>query len=450
VGLWSLCDVDDAAELTAPLIVENELRRRLPGVRLRHFAPLGELRPLPRDGGRTAETLAWTDDTRLDVLAAELDCVVITGAWAGGGDAQVASHLYGAAAAQLRATLPTLFIDGLGPDREQRCPVSWHAVGVPAPPDTDAAARLRSALGRRALVTVDSDSSLRRLAEADAAAGVVAVPEPLLLLDRLWPAPALQRRERFLRIAEWLPREGAYLLVQGDAGMVPLVDGVAATVTARAPEGVSVVIATASAVRGDAAFADALAARLPGAIRLPPEVGCDDLAAAVTGAVRVIAGDRFVVAAALAHGVPLEVGDAGSTASLGAGLGATAVERARDRLEQHFDTLAAFATAAARARAAAAGATPPAPDEPADALRRRLSALQRAHELRSRRLSEERAIFQAEFARLAAERRAVEADRDRLAGELAAQRAELEGLRGSKTWRYTEPLRTVYRRLRRG
>jgi hypothetical protein len=230
-----------------------------------------------------------------------------------------------------------------------------------------------------------------------------------------------------------------------------MVDGVAATVTARAREGVVVVIATASAVRGDAAFADALAARLPGAIRLPPEVGCDDLAAAVAGAARVIAGDRFVVAAALAHGVPLEVGDAGSTASLGAGVAATPVERARERLDPHFDTLAAFAAAAARARAAvAAAAVPPAPDEPADALRRRLGAVRRAHELRSRRLSEERAIFQAEFAQLAAERRAVEGDRDRLAAELAASRAEVEGLRGSKTWRYTGPLRTVYRRLRRG
>jgi len=331
-------------------------------------------------------------------------------------------------------------------------------------------------MSRRSLVVVADERSRRLLGQAGIAEGVDVVPELALIAHRLFAEEHLDKRRRFLEAAGWMPAEGRSVLVQGHARLAFSAPAVATALLAsmKGQPADELVLVAAGTAEGDDEFLKALAAGLPVATRrLPTDIGIDDLVAAVHAARAVLCSDRFLAGVAVGHGVPVTLlAPPGTTTAddVTAGslhvAGPAAVSQALDGMlsgarrppdctsliddvDRHLDRLASFVLAASRQHHAKAAQQPG--SGVAD-LQQRVQALQRAHQLRSRRLVEERAIFQAEFARLEAERRAErkrsEEVQAQLAGELAAAQAEVERYRTSKTWRYTEPLRALYSRLR--
>ncbi|MDB5068625.1 MAG: hypothetical protein JWM18_5059, partial [Chloroflexi bacterium] len=90
-------------------------------------------------------------------------------------------------------------------------------------------------------------------------------------------------------------------------------------------------------------------------------------------------------------------------------------------------------------RAAAAGG--PAPPLPPDGM----ETLREAHDALGRQLLAERRALQAE---LDGALRGSREEADRLRSELAAARAANEQIVGSRTWRYTQPVRDTLARVR--
>jgi hypothetical protein len=128
------------------------------------------------------------------------------------------------------------------------------------------------------------------------------------------------------------------------------------------------------------------------------------------------------------------------------------------RLDAYLDRLARLAMVSSMRRAAAAPRTSTVradvrADAPADVpAEERLAALLRANDARGLRLFERSAAVEREdAARLAAlgeERDAARAEAERLRAELAAARAAVDAVTGSRTWRYTQPLRNAVARAR--
>jgi polysaccharide pyruvyl transferase WcaK-like protein len=464
VAVWGTFDVANYGDLLFPRVFEHELRRRLPDADIRSFAPLGHLHPVPLDGGFMAEPLVPWNDARAEDLAEQLDLIAI-----GGGEI-IHTHdeyyelWYGGSGEGVRPS--ELFIEALGPERETRCPVVWHAVGIPfdlAPPEAE---RVRTALKRRPYVTVRDNVSLARLRAAGLEADIKVVPDSALLVDRLFPRDVLARRLRFLRATDAYPDQARPLVIQGSAALIPVVDSLAAVVRAalRDHPSAPVVLLETGPCHNDGAFADALAARLPTRVhRVGKGATVEDIVAAIAHARAVACVSLHAAITAFVYGIPhailnvVGVSKLEGFASLAGhgGLYVTTTDHAEDALrrvlagatpqtrvselaaqvDSHFDRIAELAVASAGARSGDDAAA-----SPANALARlqdRYDVLRAAHAARGARLVEDGERRQADLEALSRVKR----EREELRGELAR-------LQAMKTFRYTRLVRYAYARLR--
>jgi polysaccharide pyruvyl transferase WcaK-like protein len=455
IGLWGLFDADTFGDALSPVIARTELDRRIPGTRVRAFSPFG--RPTRLDRGERSEALGTWSPQRAAELGTELDCVIV-----GGGDIvhtrfERIAPCYGVPEENILALgLDRFFIDGLGPDVEERCAVAWNAVGIPYDFTPEEEARVRKAVGGRTYVSVRDEGSARRLEAAGVGGEVEVVPDPAVLVDRCFAPEALDRRLAYLRSMSWLPEEGAYLLVQGNAALLPFVPELAEAL--RAAIDMPIVTIPVGACHGDADFATGLGDAIgPNARHLPLELTMEDIVAAIRGAAGFVGSSLHGNIVSFVYGTPHVLlhmnahtkheGFARMIAApeilvshpdgleealareLRGGPRTEALDRLRLRADDHWDRLAAVAIEAA-ARRHPTATQPPAESRIAE-LERELQLLRRAYEVRSRRLTTDAAAF---------------------ADQIQAQRLPMkkaEQFLRSRTYRYTSWVRAIVVRLRR-
>lgn len=484
IGVWGLFDVDEYGAVVDALITRQELLRRLPEADVRLFAPFGHLRPCRLDGGEVLEPLGAWDDQRLDRLAAQLDCVVVGGGDVTATDADLAER-YAVPAAEMTKLAPSrFFIDGFGPEREARCPIVWHGVAMAGPVASEDAARLRTALAGRALVTVRDNHSMRELRHAGVDRQIDVVPDAALLLPGLFATEVLDKRLDYLRLMGWYPAEHDAIVVQGGKGMVQWVPELAAALAhllQREPR-LTVVVTELGDRGGDDGFADALVVALSGErVFRQPAVGSTDVAATIAACSGFVGSSRAGIVSAVAYGRPaLMLGPDESLADLALETGQAHVSicepsmldklvaalpdetydpdtvlHLRARVASHFDRMAEIATEAAgrRLREAAPGE---APEDCLAALEARVAALQVAYRVRSDQLFSERVIYADRIALLARDLHLTTQNAERIWRQLndevprrIAAEAEIEALRRTRTFRSTARVRSAYGRLRR-
>jgi hypothetical protein len=291
----------------------------------------------------------------------------------------------------------------------------------------------------------------------------------------------------------WYPSgDEKVLVVQGNRDLVRFAPRVARAVERflREQSNWSVVLAEIGVCHGDGEFADALEDALVSAHadtsrvrRLPAEAGVEDLVAAISGAdaflgislhgcITAFVFDRPFVAmnfngqsklTGLGRMVerPAQVVESaeeiagGLHCALGAGSSQATLSRLQARVDEHFDTVAGIiATSAASRREDATRGLPSALQAPGwmDA---RLRSYREAHRVKSTRLAADRLVFadrvqvlRREVAELQA--RIAELEQAMQERTLTADQhaQELARLRATKTFRYVDPLRRAYGRLR--
>ncbi|HET9443967.1 MAG TPA: polysaccharide pyruvyl transferase family protein, partial [Acidimicrobiales bacterium] len=273
VAIWGTFDVDNYGDHLFAAVARAELGRRLPGVTVDAWSPLGWLHRTRLDApaGRAARPLGPRTEARLDLFAAAYDAVLVGGGELIHGNDRMLAQVYRAPAEAVVTVEPARwFVEGLGAGREERCPLVWNAVGVTALEGALASSVGRALAGRR-YVAVRDPGSRRRLEAAGVTGPVAVVPDTAVLVDRLYPPTALDTEVRALRQGGLLP-DGPVLLLQGCdlvAGRAVEVARAVEAVLARHPA-LSPVILETGPCRGDRLFAEALAAALgAAATRLP-------------------------------------------------------------------------------------------------------------------------------------------------------------------------------------
>jgi polysaccharide pyruvyl transferase WcaK-like protein len=312
VGLWGTFDVDNYGDLVLAHITRQELLRRVPDADVRTYAPLGWFHPVGFEGVEPSEPLGMWTSSRAARLARALDCVVI-----GGGDilhteVSVLAHAYGIEPEEMARCDPSgFFIEGLGPEWDPQRAVVWSAVGVPRDFTPDEAARVRCAARFRRYLSVRDEPSRRRLEAAGVEREVAVVPDPAVLLPRVYDRPVLDRALEDARLLDWFPSGGRVLAVQGNGHLVPWARALADAIKGRVAEGGwSVVTIEIGPCHGDGEFAHALHAALRGAVPLyhVPGTAClEQVAAAVAAATAFVGSSLHGVITAFAFGRPVAI-----------------------------------------------------------------------------------------------------------------------------------------------
>ena len=428
VAVWGTFDVANFGDLLFPRIFEHELRRRLPSVDVRAFAPLGSLHPVALDGGRAAEPLAPWSDERAARLAEELDLIAIGGGEIIHTNDDFYAVWYERDTPELKELRPSeLFIEGLGPDLERVSPVVWHSVGIPFDLEGIAGARVRAALATRPYVSVRDEISRERLLRAGVEREVEVVPDSGFVVDRILPRQVLAKRLEYLRALAAYPSSEPPLVVQGSAALLPFVDDIGRGLAQALDDAgsVPVVLLETGPCHGDRRFTDALAPHLRRpAHRMPAGASIEDIAAAIAHARGFVGISLHGNVTAVVHGVPNTILNLVGYSKLDAladligggrhGLVSSiddlfpAVNRtlagespAADlapivhRVDAHFDKLAEIAEAAASRRSnghalTEAGAEGSQPAEALRAANERYESLKQAYAVRGRRIVDER------------------------------------------------------------
>jgi polysaccharide pyruvyl transferase WcaK-like protein len=352
VAICGTFDVDNYGDHLFPRIATLELDRRIPGVSVESWSPYGWLHPTPLDDGQPASPLGpWTPG-RAQAFADAYDCVMV-----GGGEIihlndPLLAPVYGTSPAELEALGPSrCFVESVGAARERRCPVIWHAVGVPVEPDPAQGRRLAGALRGRARVAVRDHDSERRLRAGGVTGEISVVPDSGLLLDRVLDEAQLRSRLDGLRRRRCYPT-GPALVLQGCDLLEAHADRIAAAVhhhldnLAGAPP--DIVLLETGRCRADSRFADALAQRLTPrpTWRLPPDAGVADIAAAVWGGVGFAGSSLHGSITSLVFGRPFVVVDPEREPKLA---GFAALAGVTDRLVRDLADLPAALAAGLRA-----------------------------------------------------------------------------------------------------
>jgi polysaccharide pyruvyl transferase WcaK-like protein len=475
IGLWGTFDVENYGDALFPRLARHELGRRLPEAVVRTFGLVGDRSPSRFDGG-PIEPLGEPTPERLAELAARLDLVIV-----GAGeiihlrDEDWAAY-YPIGPREAAAIAPSrFFVDGLGRELEEECPVVWHAVGVPFDIDPRQAPRFRRALETRPHVSVRDRASLERLRAAGVAREVAVVPDPAVLLPRILPPESVRDRLRDLRREGVFPDADRVIAVQGSRGHLPHVDRIATAVRRLAAglDAVPLVVETGPC-HGDGEFALALAERVPEGRRLGP-AGLVDLTAAIAGSVGFVGASLHGNITALAYGRPqvvLGMNGESKLWGLADALGdPDVVVRAADEIPDAFEASAAAAPRRDQVRELQERA-----DAQFDALTEAArgvpgrspsrgeadGALREAYAARGRRLvtqrwrmadrlaetEEEVAAGLEEQARLREEIVRRDERIAELEGEVNGKQGELDRLMATRTFRYTAALRRVYGRVR--
>jgi hypothetical protein len=480
IGLWGTFDVENYGDALFPRLAGLELARRIPEAVVRPFGLLGARSPSRFDGWGPIEALGEPTPARLAELADGLDMVVV-----GGGEIvhvrdDIWAEYYPITPQEASAIAPSrFFIDGLGEELEEECPVAWHSVGLPFDIEARQAARFRWALERRPHVSVRDRASLERLRAAGIRREIALVPDPAVLLPRLFPREMLARRLRALRSDGSYPSEDRVLAVQGSRAHLPYLRELASVVV-EVCGGIRAVplLLETGPCHGDGEFAAALGREVPGARRFGP-AGLVDVTAAIAGSAGFIGVSMHGNIGALAYGRPhVILGMNGETKLAGL---ADAIGDPDVLVRSAGEVPEAFRSAAARSpRDEVVGELQERADAQFDALaeiaartrgrasRRRFAAvadrdaLRVGYEERGKRLVIQRWRFADRLADTEDLLATADRDRARLGGEVerlrdserelrsevAGKQGELDRLMATRTFRYTAALRRVYGRLR--
>jgi len=418
VGLFGAFDTGDLGEVALRRVLEAELTRRRPDIDLVALAPYGAERPIPGDEGRPARPLEPVESG--ESLA--LDALIISGDVLGD-DEHWAARYPTAIEEMAGRGVAALALAGTRGGRDAAPSVTWFAVGA-AGGEVDMAGLAGKDVWARDAVTQE------RLGGTAVQSG-----DPLLIACRVLSGDALRRRADLLRMCGALPA--------GRRIVIEVATGLAAT-----PSSEHLVAAVAAELRGDPKLAVVIATlnptgqpplesvfRVPGLVaervhRLPAWVGLDDIAAAMSGSIAVVAttpagahlaasldvpvtaigtdiGDRFDPAIPV---IPMVAPDA--LQALIAGAPPVAIDNAVETLDGAFAELAQRLP-----RTASSAPNLIAADHVASAL----ATLQQ-------RLVDERTALQAELSRL---------------------QADLDHLRASPEHRLARPIREGYQRWQR-
>ncbi|MFZ2034920.1 MAG: hypothetical protein WAW53_14290 [Candidatus Dormiibacterota bacterium] len=418
VALFGAFDTGDLGEVALRRVLEAELSRRRPDIDLIVLAPFGAEHPIPGDEGRPAQPLGAVEGGGWPAF----DALVISGDVLGDGEHWAARY---PAAEDEMATrgVVALSLTGARGGHGAALSVTWFAVGT-AGGEADVSGLVGKGVWAR-------DAATRQMLGGTA----VQSGDPLLLAARVLSADALRRRADLLRMCGALPagRSVVIEVATGFAASPPgqqLVEAVAEAL--RDDPKLSVVVATLNPI-GQLSLASVL--RVPGLVaervhRLPDWVGLDDVAAAMSGSIAVLAitpafahlaaslrvpvaavdngiGDRFDPAIPVLTAVAPE-----TLQTLIAGAHPAAIDTAIETLD------GAFAELAQRLPRTASPATTPFDEDPVSSA---LAILQR-------RLVDERTALQAELSRV---------------------QAELDHLRASPEHRIARPIREGYQRWQR-
>jgi hypothetical protein len=417
VALWGTFDLPDYGNLLLPRIFERELRRRLPLAQVVAYSPLGYDYPLPMDGGRPALPLGAPEPRRKQQLAAQYDLVVVVGDVIHTRDGLYADR-YGIGREDAERLRPSgFFVDGLGADLAQPCPIVWHAVEVPFDFEPAERGRIGQALESIHRVSVRDPVSRERLEQSGTGREIDVVPDPSILVSHLFDAEVLRKRRDYLRVLGCYPAEKAPLVIQGYASLADRAAEIASALRVVSDD--ELVAAELSETSGDRLFADAIAQRLPHARRLPAVASVEDITAAIAHARAFVAASPQGRSAALAFGVPTAPLTADSPLELPISTEERDTAPLQHDADVSFDELAEIAESSWSDRVAADGHTP---TELARALgdaNERYELLLRAHEARGDRLVTERLKFAEIIDRL-------EESGGALSSEAADRIAELE------------------------
>jgi polysaccharide pyruvyl transferase WcaK-like protein len=380
-AVWGTFDVDNYGDHLFPRIARRELQRRLPGLSVDAFSPFGSDHPTRLDDpGHPVRGLGAPTDARRDELARTYDTVLV-----GGGELlhlndELMTNFYDVApSAVLEARPSAWFLEALGPERERRCPVVWHGLGVPFDLDPRQSARVRAAVAHRPWATVRDHASARRLREAGVSVPVDIVPDSGLVVDRLFSPRELERRVDELRRRRGYPT-GPALVLQGCDLLVPHAGAIAAALRPLLDGGeVAPVLLETGRCRQDASFADALGAALGGDVwRVSGDVTVPDIVAVLAAADAVVGSSLHAAVTAVAFRRPFVVLNLGAEAKLdgfghATGLDKHVIDDVDDlratldavrtqppagelvadlqaAVDRHFDRITATIQAAARAR----------------------------------------------------------------------------------------------------
>jgi polysaccharide pyruvyl transferase WcaK-like protein len=494
VGIWGTFDVENYGDHLFVRVAEHELSRRLGPVELRAFSPYGWLHPTRLDGGEPAEPLGRWERARVVELAAELHCVLV-----GGGEIihthdELLAPAYGVGPQDVTRIEPSRwFIEGLGPDLERTTPVVWHAVGVPFDPTPHEAERFRAALASRNYVAVRDERSRERLVQSGVSCEITVVPDSALLLSRVLPDEVLDRRLAFLRRMGWYPGDGKALVVQGNRDMLAFVPEIAAALDQILVHHADLqpVLIQTGVCHGDGDMAGALEAALSRRVfRLPPEVGVEDIAAAISRSAAFVGSSLHGCITALAFGrpflvlnldaqskldgfadladrdgavarAPTEVGPALERV-LDQGADAAPATRLQRQVDDHFDRVATIVETTSARRDHTRDDGPSSPHT-AGRLEAEIRTLRSAHEAQAHRIRAERLRLADHMKEVQEEllaRRAAVADlqaaleESNASADEAQVRAseaerEIRSLQNTRTFRYLAAPRRTYSRIRR-
>jgi lipopolysaccharide transport system ATP-binding protein len=282
IGAFDLASYGDQLY---PLVAAAELGRRLDGVEVLPFSPLGSS-PAGPDGPAGASSWAlghWSDE-RAARLAARSSVVLCGGGEIVTGDGTSYAPFYDIDrrdAADLG--IDRWYIETLGA-AEATCPVVWHAPGVPAELDPATAQRVRTALADRAVVAVRDERSRQLLEQAGVEREIAVAPDSALVMDRVLAPDALAATRDRMRADGRLPPDGPTLVVQGNHTMSPLAEDLAKALDELAPD-LQIVTVSVSPCHRDELFAEALRGHSGRkSWDVPPTSSLEDVAAAIAGA----------------------------------------------------------------------------------------------------------------------------------------------------------------------
>jgi polysaccharide pyruvyl transferase WcaK-like protein len=478
VAVWGTFDLDNFGDHLFPRVTEHEVTRRLTGWQVRPYSPYGQEHPCRMDGGFVADSLGEWSPERVAELSTEADLTLI-----GGGEIihfrdDLLAGAYHTTADALAARAPgRYFVDGLGA-YEADHPVVWNAVGIPFVPAPEQAAMIKDATDRREYVAVRDELSLERLRACGVERDVAVVPDLGFLLDRLVEPAVLAERLRYLRFMGWYPTDRPALIVQANRSAVDRAAEIAKVLDWALAEAVAadIVLLETGPCHGDDQFADALADRLPHrtVYRMPGGQPPEDIIAAIKGSAGVMAMSFHANIAAFVFGKPwvvLDLTDQSKLRALAETMGApdqravdadtlaNAVRAAFGRgpdperlgrlqaaVDAHFDRVAELALASWGRRGGDAAA--------------RLAELTRQNELLRRAYRQLRKRQAAERTALVVRLEEAENERDdvharwraaidELTSKYEHDSKELTALRNTKLMRWSDPLRSVYGRIRK-
>lgn len=301
IGFWGRFDVTRFGESLLARVHEVELQKRIPGLKLLAFSPIGCDHPISLDAGLTIEPFgAWSPE-RAASLASTTDAVIITGSDVLTTDDRALAVDYGLLESEaLRRRISAFFIPGPA----ESCPTAWSAVGVPSAFSSADAPCVRNALANARYVSVRDDLSRKRLLDAGFRGDVTVVPDPVALVSRIFEANILARRLDYLRLMGWFPRKGAPIAVQVSAALFVQIDPLLALLEkASAAQDAPILFFETEPV-DDGGACDALAGKLHSAFRLPASVSMVDVIAAFSASCCFVGDSVYGHLAAAGFGVP--------------------------------------------------------------------------------------------------------------------------------------------------